>query len=335
MITIKEVAKRAGTSPGSVSKVLLNYEGVSEELKQRVKQAVDELGFVPNETASRLSSKRKTKIGVIDYISKFREPGDEFHLNILLGVTKAAALENIECSVIFSHAIENMDEIQLKRFLRSKSLNGLIVFGITKNDKTILNVVKDEKYPTVLIDSNIVADNVSSIMTNNQKAAYDVAALLNNTIENNNNQILCIAGNEGSFVSDLRIKGLEQFCIENKYQLDIEYADFSRKKAFDITAATTKEYRFISCASDLMAIGCILALRKRDHYTPVCGFDGLSLLGLFNKDIYTVRQRFTKMSDYSLVEMKRLWEGSNGRIVYVDHQTGKFKDLTKDKSFLK
>ena len=67
--TIKQVAEKAGVSISTVSKVLKNYTNISEETRTKVLKAVKELNYVPNSTASHLSSKNKDKVALYIYIN--------------------------------------------------------------------------------------------------------------------------------------------------------------------------------------------------------------------------------------------------------------------------
>ena len=65
MVSIKDVAKRAGVAISTVSKVLNGYPNVSEETRQRVNKAVEELNFVPNSVAAALSSKQAGRVALL------------------------------------------------------------------------------------------------------------------------------------------------------------------------------------------------------------------------------------------------------------------------------
>ena len=67
--TIKDVAERAGVSISTVSKVLKNYNNISDETRARVLEAVKDLNYIPNTTASNLSSKKKEKVALYIYIN--------------------------------------------------------------------------------------------------------------------------------------------------------------------------------------------------------------------------------------------------------------------------
>lgn len=76
----------------------------------------------------------------------------------------------------------------------------------------------------------------------------------------------------------------------------------------------------IICASDLMAIGAMKALIDMDIYRPVCGFDGVGLMGYAGKQMHTVRQDFQKIAACAVEELCRLMEGDPGQDIVMPHK---------------
>lgn len=81
----------------------------------------------------------------------------------------------------------------------------------------------------------------------------------------------------------------------------------------------------VVCASDIMAIGAMKALIDMDIFRPVCGFDGIILMGYAGKQMNTVRQDFAKISEEGLMELNRLMSGEKGRKVAVKHELVRIK----------
>ena len=76
----------------------------------------------------------------------------------------------------------------------------------------------------------------------------------------------------------------------------------------------------IICASDLMAIGAVSALNEMDIFRPVCGFDGITLLGYIDYTIMTVKQDFYRVSKRAIDEIVRLTNGEPGRSILMDYE---------------
>ena len=87
----------------------------------------------------------------------------------------------------------------------------------------------------------------------------------------------------------------------------------------------------VVCASDLMAIGAMNALIDMDIFRPVCGFDGITLMGYVGKQMNTVKQDFYSISSRAVEEVKRLMDGEAGRQVVMPHSIVKmyYKDIIR------
>ena len=80
MVSIRDVAKHAGVAISTVSKVLNNYPNVSEKTKQKVNEAIQELGFVPNSIASALSSKQTGRVALLLDVNRHAQTVDKMSL---------------------------------------------------------------------------------------------------------------------------------------------------------------------------------------------------------------------------------------------------------------
>ena len=183
---------------------------------------------------------------------------------------------------------------------------------------------------TVVVDAPFSGRKTSSVWIDQAKAQYDVAK---KTIEENENcrRVLYIAGKEKSYVTAERIKGMRQLAGEMDLTLRVEYGDFSEKKARELTFLHEKETDVFVCASDLMAIGAMRALMEMDVFHPVCGFDGITLMGYAGKQMNTVRQNFLRVSAAAVEEMARLMAGQPGRNRVLDYELVRmqYQDIIK------
>ena len=83
----------------------------------------------------------------------------------------------------------------------------------------------------------------------------------------------------------------------------------------------------VVCASDLMAIGAMRALTDMDIFRPVCGFDGLTLMGYVGQQMNTVRQDFSRISREAVEELETLMNGGSGRELVLDYTLVRLKYL--------
>lgn len=316
--TIKEVAEKAGVSISTVSKVLKNYSNISEETRQKVLKAVKELNYVPNSTASNLSSKNKDKVALYIYINDMKQAVDEINMLYLQGAFAMANINHLELVTIFNQMVSDMSTQELTSYLASQGITGIIVYGLNKEDKKILQLIEEQHFHVCVIDAPIVNEKTSSVMIDHQKGQYDVAKSI---IEPEyTRKVLYLAGKRNGYVTDMRIEGIMKLQKELGFELNVQYAEFSEKMAYDLTMRYASDVDTVVCASDLMAIGALNALIKMNIYRKCCGFDGITLMRYAGKGMLTCKQDFYDISGSAIKEMERLLSGEKGRKVIIDHQ---------------
>lgn len=317
MVSIKDVAREAGVAISTVSKVLNNYPNVSEDTKKKVMEVVDRLGFVPNAVAASLSSKRTGRVALLLKLNLKTQAGDEINMQYIAGAVHRAKELQLDVITVFTSMIEDMTTDEVKSYFESQGIKGIIVYGLTKKDVVIHELIESGAFKMVVIDAPMINSNTSSVSIDHRQAQIDVAE---KTIdENRSKKILYISGEEKGYVTDERLDGIEELCSRKKIKLVVKRGDFSELKAREITMKFAKRYDCVVCASDLMAIGAMKALIEMDIFRPVCGFDGIILMGYVGKQMNTVKQDFVKISEEALDELNRLMQGEEGRKVTVPH----------------
>lgn len=316
--TIKDVAKQAGVSSSTVSKVLKNYSNISEETRQKVLNVVKELNYIPNTTASNLSSKKKDKVALYIYINDEKQFVDEINMNYLQGAFAMANQYHLETTTIFNNSINKFDTKELTSLFKAQGITGIIIYGLNKEDHTILQMIEEKNFCFCVIDAPITNERTTSIMIDHKKGQYDVAKAL---IEPQYcKKVLYLAGKKNGYVTDMRIEGILQIQNELGFSLNLQYAEFSEKQAYDLTMHYASDVDVVICASDLMAIGAVNALIKMNIFRKCCGFDGIALMGYAGKGMLTCKQDFYAISQEAVKEMLRLLTGEKGRNVIVEHQ---------------
>lgn len=319
MANINDVAKKAGVGVSTVSKVLNDYDHVSEATRQKVLDAVDALDYVPNAVASALSSKKGRRVAVVVFINNQRQAIDEINMQYLFGAFEKAKDLKLDLVTVFSSSVKGMNGKELKRYFSSLRVQALVIYGLHKEETGFLELLEEEFLPTVIVDAPITGKNISYVMVDHQKAQYDITKYM---IEHHENieKILYLAGRRDGFVTDLRLQGVVDACVDMGVSLNAQYANFSERKAFEMTEKYGEEASMVIAASDLMAIGAVSALKKMDIFRPVCGFDGITLLGYIDYDILTVRQNFYAVSQSAIEEVDRLLQGEKPREIIKDYE---------------
>ncbi|MDE7133159.1 MAG: LacI family transcriptional regulator [Lachnospiraceae bacterium] len=323
MVSIKDVAKQAGVAISTVSKVLNNYPNVSEETKKKVNQAVEELNFVPNSVAAALSSKQSGRVALLLNLSNVTQAVDEINMQYMAGTIGQAVDMNLDVITVFYSMLKNKSIEEVIRYLQSQSITGLIIFGMSKEDKVLHKLIEAQIFKIVVVDVPIVNENTSAIWIDQEKAQYDVAK--KTVMENKSKSILYLAGKKNGYVTDERLKGIRRLAQEQKLPLLIRNGEFSELQARNLTFRYARNKDVVVCASDLMAIGAMKALTEMDIFRPVCGFDGITLMGYAGKQMNTVRQNFKGIASDAVKELKRLLEGGEGQQIVLDYELVRMK----------
>lgn len=99
MVTIKDIAKKAGVSVSTASRALNNNSRISEKTRQHVKEVAKQLGYKPNFSAQSLTRGRANIVGVIFPIMKADAPANPFHIDIMRGISEELQQRNFEMMV--------------------------------------------------------------------------------------------------------------------------------------------------------------------------------------------------------------------------------------------
>jgi len=329
MVSIKDVARHAGVAISTVSKVLNNYPNVSTETKKKVNQAIEELGFVPNAVASMLSSKQAGRIAIMLNLDAHVQAVDEITMQYLVGAITQAKELKIDIITVFFSMINDMTEEEITRYFKSQNIAGIIICGMNRQNKMLHKLINSCQFKVVLIDAPMTNETTSAIWIDNEKAQYDVAK--KTIIDNKCKRVLYIAGKKNGYVTYERINGMKRLADEMNLQLLIKYGEFSELTAREITFRFAKNKDIVVCASDLMAIGAMNALTEMDIFRPVCGFDGITLMGYVGKQMNTVRQDFARVSREAVKELNYLIGGGSGRTVVLDYTLVRmeYKDIIR------
>lgn len=323
MVSIKDVAKQAGVAISTVSKVLNNYPNVSEETKKKVNEAVAELNFVPNSVAAALSSKQSGRVAMLLNLDNVSQAIDEINIQYMSGTINRAVELNLDVITVFYSMLKNKSADEVIRYLQSQSIMGLIIYGISKENKVLHRLIESRIFKVVVIDAPLVNKNTSSVWIDQEKAQYEVAK--KTMMENRSRSILYLAGKKNGYVTQERLNGIKRLAEEMQAPLLVRNGEFSELQARKLTFQYAKKKDVVVCASDLMAIGAMKALIEMDIFRPVCGFDGITLMGYAGKQMNTVRQNFKRIASEAVTELKRLIDGGEGRQIVLDYELVRMK----------
>lgn len=321
MVSIRDVAKHAGVAISTVSKVVNNYPNVSEETKKKVNASIKELNFIPNTIASALSSKQAGRVALLMNLNAQRQSIDEIGMQYLVGAINQCREMNLDVITVFYSMIKDKNVEEMEQYFRSQSISGIIICGMSNEDENLQQLIEAQLFKIVAIDTPFVNEHTSSVWVDQKLAQKDVARkTIKENEGNRSDRILYISGKENGYVTEGRNEAMKELAEEMDLKLTVCCGDFSEYKAREITFELAKEHDIIVCASDMMAIGAMKALIEMDIFKPVCGFDGITLMGYVGKQMYTVRQDFASISTAAVKELARLMNGGIGSNIVLPHE---------------
>lgn len=330
MTTMKEVAKKAKVGVSTVSKVINNYEGVSEATRKKVKQVVAELNYVPNTIASALSSKSGRRVALVFFIDRQSQGNDEVNMQYLFGAFERAKELNLELVTIFPTDLQEKTAKEIEQYFNCLSVQALVVYGLQKKQTYFFDFIRMQTLPTVLVDIPVQDKRISSVCIDHTEAQYEIIQYMI-AEQDKVQKAIYLAGYQHSFASELQLAGVKKAIELSEITLNIYYADYSEKKAYELIKKYGKKVDVIICASDVMAIGAVSALKELDVFRPVYGYGGISLLGYIDYRIISVKQNFYILSKEAINEVLQLMQDGKGRTKKVPYEIGyiHYKDVVR------
>lgn len=308
MTTIRDVAKSAGVSPTTVSRVLNRKMVVRKETEERVWAAIEALGYQPNASARALITRQTAAIVVV-----VRDICDPFFPPIVHGVTFVANANGY--SSFLCNLCAELEGALYLQLVREKRVDGAIIATSHIPDEQILLLCK-EGVPLVLINREM--DGVVSVCTDNDKGGYEATCHL---IELGHRQIAYIG--VPSYVQSgvPRRMGYERALREHGLPLNPNLvvkeensADGGYRAAMVLLSSREKPTA-VFAYDDVMAIGAMRAFQETGTRVPediaVVGYDDIPLAAHVNPPLTTVRQEKEAMGIDAMQMLIALMRGED------------------------
>ncbi len=291
MTTIRDVARKAGVAPITVSRVLNNSGYASHDTRQRVEAAIAELGYVPNQLSQNLRFKRSNTLALIlsDIINPFWMP-------VARGVEDACSTHGL--NVILCNTDENPEKLadHVDVLLRRQA-DGFIVVPVGGDAETIRKIQK-QNVPLVLLDRRVPGVEVDVIRSDSEGGAYRLTRYL---IGLGHRRIAIIGGPETLSTSWERVNGYRRALDEAALPIDddlILYGVYNQENGYTaVPKLLNLENRptAIFGGNNLITIGAMQALYERGFDVPqdfsVASFDDLPESLLMKPFLTTVKQQ--------------------------------------------
>lgn len=288
-VTIKDVAKAAGVSVATVSRVLNNSATVSTTATEQVNKAIKELGYSPNFLGRNL---RKCETNVILAIIPSTE--HTFYSDIVRGMQNAASEQGYDILLSTSNSMLNI-EMRMLNMLFNRTVDAAILLG-TQIDASTLNDL-NSKYYIALCCERVEGANVLTVTVDDEGGAYTA---VKNFISLGHTKIAMVSTAGTALSSKDREKGYIRALRESNIPINEDYIfrgsyDYTDgAKAFDYFMKLPDPPTAVFCISDLLAVGTIKRALTTGYKVgediSVCGFDNIQLSSLYTPGITTVEQ---------------------------------------------
>ena len=316
MANINNVAKEAGVSIATVSRVINNKRCVAPKTRKKIKSVIEGLDYKPLYSAIKLATKRTGNIGYIVGNKHFSEI-EKFYSQIFLGMEYAA--RGSDHYILLTTVKEEFDSKKdLPRFLKYKDIDGVALAGRVPID--LIGYLEHQKIPFVLIDYAIPGKVYNSVVIDNYNGAFQA---VNQIIKSGKKNIGFIGGSYFHPSVKDRYRGYKD-ALESNGLGDSEYFD---KFSFLKNIETSPEIGIqgvkhllsknigldaIFCCNDTTAIGALSELKKEKIKVPkdvsVVGFDDITFSSFCTPSLSTVKVPKLKIGKESYRLLKEIIE---------------------------
>lgn len=290
MATIKDVARVAGVSLGTVSNVLNGKNSVRPGNKRKVYNAMKEVGFHYNMTASALRTKTTKNIGLI--IPSITNP---YYPELARGVEDAARREGLTVFLCNDDRDTEKERAYIKALL-SKGVDGIILLKPRLEHSELLEV--KERTSLVLGDASIDIRNEFHVV--NADDVQGVICAMNFLGQNGHSQIAMITGMMESYSSQCRLDAYKRYlesrklCYRPEYVVSGNYSWKSGCRLAKQLMSLPDPPTAIFAANDMMAIGAMKGVQTMRYRIPqdisIIGYDDIEMSNLSNPALTTVHQ---------------------------------------------
>jgi DNA-binding LacI/PurR family transcriptional regulator len=293
-VTIIDVARSARVSPSTVSRVIADHPRISQTTKDKVRQAMRELGYYPNAIARSLVNQTSNSLGVIRSRITEQAFSNPFFPDVIRGISSVARQHHLSL-VLSTNSGTSSEDLECLNMLRQRQVDGVVLLASHRDDQ-LIPALADEEFPFVLIGRHAGPEAISWVNNDNVAAAREAAELL---LQRGFERVACLAGDPDLVVSIDRMQGYVEVLTAHGLEVDedlIAYSDFSLDGSYQAVKGLLgkgKAFTGLFCVDDLLAVGAIRALQELGVRVGtdvgVIGFNDTVLGACIDPPLTTVR----------------------------------------------
>lgn len=271
-----EIAKLAGVSQATVSRVLKGDPQVNNEMRERVLAVVQQMGYVPDARAQSLRSQRTRLLGLVIHRAPDALAGDPFFSALIATIVEQAGRHDYHLCVDTARTARSQRAIY-EELLRTRRVDGLILVESETHDRRIERL-SCEGFPFVLIGHYAPEDAVYSVDNDNIRAAFMATDYL---LRSGRQRVAYLGGPAGLTVTRDRLKGYKQALEAHGFGYDphrVAFAEFNTRSAASATVELLNQSPApdaILALDDMLAIAAMRTAKQQGYRVP----DDLALIG--------------------------------------------------------
>ncbi len=295
VVTIHDVAKHAGVSPMTVSRVINGESSVREKTRERVAVSVKALRYSPNQAARSLASADTIRIGIL-----YANPSTNYLSEFLLGSLEQSSLSG--CQLVIEKCEGGESEYEVIQRLVKGNIIGVILPAPLCDSEIALKAVRDAGLPAILVASGKPASDFSAISINNFEAARAMTRYL---LELGHRRIGFINGHPNQTATGQRFRGYVEGMTEAGLSVgtdQVAQGYFTYRSGLEAAEKLLGRYNpsAIFASNDDMAAATLATAHRRGLEVPgdlaVAGFDDTPLAMTVWPTLTTVHQPIADMA---------------------------------------
>ncbi len=293
MVTIKDIAEKAGVSYSTVSRSLNDYAGTNDETKKRIKELAKQMGYEPNDIARSLVTRRSNTVGFV-----LPDIANPFFADILSAINEIAEMHGFN-TLVCSTGWNADKELQALKMLSSKRVDGIVLYPARLIEDDRLEVIK----PPVIVMGRPYdpeKNRIKCVEVDNDKGAR---LAIDHLVASGYSRIAYLGGPNHSLSNIIRKQAFadelikKQFACNEEWISDGEYTiDSGCERARTLLKQTSKNAKQLPdallCANDMIALGAMQAVEelgfKLGKDIAVMGFDDVQYASLPQIQLSTI-----------------------------------------------
>ncbi len=324
-VTIRDLAEKLNLSITTVSRALDGYSDVAQETRKRVVEAAREMGYEPSHAARQLRRKRTDSIGYVLPTSSPRF-SDPFSVSFLTGLCDETASQNIDLMVTSSPPESELEQIQYRRWVHSRRVDGLILNRTRVKDWRV-DFLTQNRVPFVSLGKGEAPACFPHYEVDDTGG---VRALITHLVQKGHTRIGFIGASPNLVIQRDRYQGYLQGLEIARIAFDpglVEPGDLTEEMGYQAARkllVRPEPPTAIFGINDLTALGVLRAAKEKGLYIgtelAIAGYDGIKETEFTNPPLTTLFQPTYDIARELARMLIRMIEGENPAAVSIQPQ---------------